>query len=421
MKQRLFEALEQNYDRITKIGDDLFEHPEIGFFENETERIICEYLDQLNVTYQNHICRHGVMCTLGEGSYHIAVLADMDALLTQMDGKTVPFHSCGHSIQVTVLLNLITGWVKSGLLDEVDGKITFLFTPAEEYIDLETRKKLKEQGQITYYSGKQNLIAQGLFDSFDVVLSCHVMGPNPKNPKAKFDMNSTLAGFLHKEIEYHGLAAHAGVIPHLGRNALLAANLSLNAIQMLKDTFSPEAGARVFPILTEGGTTANTICDYAKIETYLRIIDEEELLKINAQITNACEHCALALETECVVKDTNGYLPLRQNQELTELVHQNMLTLCEESEIIKDVVSGASGDIGDVSFLIPTIQFGFSGIEGNVHSTEFKIVDKKHCYEATAKVLGGVILDLLTQNELQVRKEGYKEKKEFYMTQWLQA
>lgn len=421
MKDRLFKALEQNYDTIVQIGDNLFEHPEVGFFEKETERIICEYLDELGVSYQNHICRHGVMCTLGEGDYHIAVLADMDALLTQMDGEVVPFHSCGHSIQVTVLLNLISGLVKSGLLHELDGKITFLFTPAEEYIDLDTRKQLKEEGQITYYSGKQNLIAEGLFDSFDVVLSCHIMGKDPKHPEAKFDINSTLAGFLHKDIEYYGMASHAGVIPHLGRNALHAATLSLNAIQMLKDTFSPEAGSRVFPILTEGGTTANTICDYAKLETYLRIIDEQELLKINAQITNACEHCALALETRCVVTDTNGYLPLRQNKELTEVVHQNMLMHCEDSDIIKNVISGASGDIGDVSFLLPTIQFGFSGIEGNVHSSEFTIVDKKHCYEMTAKVLGGTILDLLTKKQLQVKKERYEEKKEFYMTKWLQA
>ena len=74
-----------------------------------------------------------------------------------------------------------------------------------------------------------------------------------------------------------------------------------------------------------------------------------------------------------------------------------------------------------MSFLLPTIQFGFSGIEGNVHSSEFTIVDKKHCYEMTAKVLGGTILDLLTKKQLQVKKERYDEKKEFYMTKWLQA
>lgn len=421
MKDRINQALAKNYESIVAIGDYLFEHPELGFFEEETERVICEHLDSLGVSYKKNICLHGVMCTLGEGDYHIGILADMDALLTNIDGKMQAFHSCGHSIQVTVLLNLITAFVTSGILNELDGKVSFVFTPAEEYIDLDTRKKLQKEGKIKYLSGKQNMIAEGWFDTMDAVLSCHVMGPDPTNPNARFDINSTLAGFILKDIVFHGTAAHAGVIPHLGRNALQAATLSLTAIQMLKDTFSPKAGARVFPILKEGGTTSNTICDYARLETYIRIIEENELFKINQQITNACEHCALALETECEVKDTNGYLPLKQSRELNEVVYQNMRLQCEEKDIIHNVVSGASGDIGDISFLLPTIQFGFSGIEGNVHSNSFSIVDKKHCYENTAKVMAGTIIDLLTHPQCQVRNDDYQQKKEFYLREWLKC
>lgn len=421
MKARVNQALEAQYDRIEKIGDDLFEHPELGFFEEETEKVICDYLDELGVNYSKHVSLHGVVCTLGTGEYHIGVMADMDALLTNIDGKMQPFHSCGHSIQVTAVLNLITAFATSGVMNELDGRISFFFTPAEEYIDLDHRRELKEQGKIRYLSGKQNMIYDGWLDDVDVILSCHVMGPDPEKPEARFDINSTLAGFILKDIMFRGTAAHAGVIPHLGRNALQAATLSLTAIQMLKDTFSPEAGSRVFPILKEGGTTANTICDYSRLETYLRIMDEKELFHISSQITNACEHCALALETNCEVIDTNGYLPLKQSKELNEIVYQNMLELCNEDQIIKNVVSGASGDIGDVSFLLPTIQFGFSGIEGNVHSNAFTIVDKKHCYEDTAKVMAGTILDLLQNPKLQVQREGYEEKKAFYLKEWLKA
>ena len=421
MKQKVYEALEANFEKIETIGDYLFKHPELGFFEEETEKVICNYLDELGLSYENHISEHGVICTIGSGEYHIGVLADMDALLTTIDGNMQAFHSCGHSIQVTVLLNLIAAFQRSQVMDQLNGKISFIFTPAEEYIDLDSRRKLQAEGKIKYLSGKQNMIYEGFFDDLDAVLSCHVMGPDPNTPQAKFDINSTLAGFILKDIRFKGTAAHAGVIPHLGRNALQAATLSLTAIQMLKDTFSPEAGSRVFPILKEGGTTANTICDYSRLETYLRIIDDKELFHISSQITNACNHCALALETECEVVDTNGYLPLKQSKELNDVIYQNMLEQCEDKEIIKNVVSGASGDIGDVSFLLPTIQFGFSGIEGNVHSNQFTIVDKKHCYENTAKVLAGTIIDLFQHPELQVRNDSFDEKKEFYFREWLKV
>lgn len=419
-KAEMLSILEENRERIYKIGEDLFNHPELGFFEKYTEDYICKYLDELGIPYTNHIALHGVKVTLGGNTgYHIGVVADMDALLTSMDGVMAPFHSCGHSIQVAVLLNLITAFHKSEVLEKFSGRVSFIFAPAEEFIDIDSREELIQAGKIKFYSGKQNMIYEGIFDDVDMVLSCHVMGKDERNPHGLFDINSTLAGFIRKEVIFRGVAAHAGVIPHLGKNALQAATLSLTAIQMLKDTFSTESGARVYPILKEGGKTANIICDYAVMETYIRANTEKDLLEINRQVNHAITHCAKALETTCEILDVNGYLPLNQSKKVNDVVYSNMLDLCNEDEIIQNVVSGASGDIGDISFLLPTIQFGFSGIYGNVHSNQFEIVDKKHVYEDTAYVLAGTILDILSKEELQIKEEKKLEKKEFYLKHWL--
>ncbi len=420
MRQSIQNTIRENFSVISEIGDDLFKHPELGFKEAYTEELICRYLDDLSVPYENKISMHGVKCTIGkEEGYHIAVVADMDALLTSQDGEMIPFHSCGHSIQVAVLLNLITGFVKSGMVDRLQGKISFMFAPAEEFIDIDTRENLKSQGKIKYFSGKQNMITAGLFDDVDLVLSCHVMGPDESNPDAKFDVNSSLAGFLLKKAVFRGQAAHAGVIPHLGRNALQAATLSLTAVQMLKDTFSPNAGAKVYPILKEGGQTPNVICDHAVIETYIRAADKKNLYQINDQINQAFTHCALALETKCEIIDTPGYLPLTQNRTISEVVRKNMLKFCEAEQILSDVKSGASGDIGDLSFLLPTIQFGFSGIDGVIHSSHFEITNPVHVYENTALVLADTILDIFENKELQIKTPDFKERKEEYRKTWL--
>ncbi|MBE5962000.1 MAG: amidohydrolase [Lachnospiraceae bacterium] len=420
MRKAIEKAIKENFSVISAIGDDLFEHPELGFQEAYTEETICRYLDSLSVPYQNEISMHGVKCTIGkEDGYHIAVVADMDALLTSRDGEMIPFHSCGHSIQVAVLLNLITGFVKSGALKALDGKVSFMFAPAEEFIDMDTREGLKKAGKIKYFSGKQNMIMDGLFDDVDLVLSCHVMGPDENHPDAKFDVNSSLAGFLLKRAIFRGQASHAGVIPHLGRNALQAATLSLTAVQMLKDTFSPNANAKVYPILKEGGQTPNVICDHAVIETYIRAADKKNLYQINSQIDQAFIHCAKALETECEIIDTPGYLPLTQNRTINKAVKKNMLKFCKAEQILSDVKSGASGDIGDLSVLLPTIQFGFSGIEGMIHSSHFEITDKVHVYEDTALVLADTILDILEDPELQIRTPDFKERKEEYRKSWL--
>ena len=77
---------------------------------------------------------------------------------------------------------------------------------------------------------------------------------------------------------------------------------------------------------------------------------------------------------------------------MNEMVLENMLLFCEEDQILRNVVSGASGDIGDLGFLLPAVQIGFSGIKGQFHNDNFTIADKENCYIRTAKVLAGTTL-----------------------------
>jgi hypothetical protein len=96
-----------------------------------------------------------------------------------------------------------------------------------------------------------------------------------------------------------------------------------------------------------------------------------------------------------------------------------MARLCDESRILRQVISGASGDIGESSAILPTLQFGFSGIEGQVHSANFAIKDKVHVYEDTAVVLAGIITDLLSREDLQIRYPDKVQRKEHYLNTWL--
>jgi hypothetical protein len=254
-KKQLEKTLRQFRGEALALGEKFFALPETGFHEKRTEEAICACLESWQLPYQNHLALHGVRCTFQgkKPGYHVAVLADMDALLVQRGEGAVPFHSCGHSIQTVILLNLIHAFRETGVAAQLPGAVSFIFTPAEEFIEIEERKDLKKRGIISQLSGKQQMIAQGVFDDIDGVLSCHVMNPDPLNPEALFDLDASLAGFLHKRIEFTGREAHSGAIPHLGRNALHGASLSLTAIQMLKDTFPPEARVKLYPILSGGG------------------------------------------------------------------------------------------------------------------------------------------------------------------------
>ena len=130
-------------------------------------------------------------------------------------------------------------------------------------------------------------------------------------------------------------------------------------------------------------------------------------------------YCAEALELQYEIEDTIGYMPLSQSAELNKVIKSNMLDICGEDDIVKNVISGASGDVGDLGFLIPTVQFGFSGIDGIFHSDSFKIADKENCYINTVKIICGTIADLAANQSLRVKRENFEEKKKYYLNNWL--
>ncbi len=409
-KTRLWEYIDEQKERIIRRGRDFFDCAELGFKEFRTMEMICAELDKLGVSYEKQIAMTGVKATIGKGEgYHVGFAVDLDAL-PRKDGNGC-IHSCGHSIQTALGLTVLETLIKTGFLEETDGKVTFFFTPAEEFIDFDYRDSLIREGKLEFRSGKQNMVALGCFDGVDCILSAHANG----DTETKFDVGSTLAGFVAKKAIFTGKAAHSGAAPHLGRNTLHGAMLCMQAISFLKDQFAPEAGLRLNPVLTKTGGDVNSIPAETVLETYIRANDSETLQEAEQRFDDCVCHCAEALELGWEIQTKAGYLPLRQSDRLNETVLENMLCFCEEKEIVKNPVSGASGDVGDLGSLLPTVQFGFSGIAGRFHSDDFLIADEENCYLTAAKVLCGVIYDLLIQREKQVHSENFLQKKEHYL------
>ena len=414
-KDFLFSMVDAMKNDIFILGEQLFDTPELGFFEYETAAIAKKWLEDDHLPVNDGIAVTGLQATIGEGDYHIALMADMDALLVPEGDVMRPFHSCGHSIQLAVMLAVMRVLKMSEILHNSGVKVSVLLTPAEEFIDLERRQILKDEGKIRFFSGKQNMIADGILDDIDCVLSCHISGSD----RFAFDVGSTLAGFTAKKVIFQGQAAHSGVAAHQGKNALHAAVLLMSALAFLKDQFSQEAGVRLEPILSEGGGSMNVVPKRAVIESYLRANTIDDLDRLRDSFDRAALHMAAAIGVECEIEETTGYLPLVQSEPLTLLLIDNMKRFVDDDHIEHNVISGASGDIGDVASLLPAVQFGFSGIKGRVHSHEFEIADPAHVYLDTAKVILGVIYDLARDPARRVSPRSFLQDKERYHKSWL--
>ena len=188
--------LEKYRGEILAFGRELFACPELGFKEVKSNEILTSFFIKNGILYKNDIAITGIRADLGSGNgYHIALVADMDAIQVKNGNQTYPFHSCGHSIQTAVLAWVMRLLKDSGLVEKLGGTVSFIAAPAEEFIDFEYREKLRSEGKIEYFSGKQNMIRQGIFDDIDCVISMHINGESD----TLFDIHSTLAGFMMKK------------------------------------------------------------------------------------------------------------------------------------------------------------------------------------------------------------------------------
>jgi glutamate carboxypeptidase len=75
-------------------------------------------------------------------------------------------------------------------------------------------------------------------------------------------------------LDVHGHAAHAGVEPHKGANAILALAQHVVALQLLNG-MRPGVSLNVGNI--KGGTRTNVVADHARAEFETRVINTEDM------------------------------------------------------------------------------------------------------------------------------------------------
>ncbi|MBQ2582816.1 MAG: amidohydrolase [Erysipelotrichaceae bacterium] len=408
------DLLDENREELFALGDRLFRSPELGYKEFKTKKILTDYFESHGLKVEDLGFRTAFRVSIGSGAPHIGLIAELDAIPTlghPFENKTDhAAHSCGHSTQCAIMAyTLVHLKYRIG-----KGTVTLYFTPGEEFTDVPFRKQLIRNGEISYIGGKVNLLTGGCFDREDLFIHLHTMGQSEYH----FSLNSTLAGFVYKEITFHGRASHAAVAPHNGINALNAFVLFDNALNLLRETFREEDFMRIHGILREGGQTVNSIPERTVYECYVRSLNQDALKDTAARVDNAARHCARALGASASIRTTPGYLPMHQSKAINDVIRKHMLKFCKPGEIHENEISMAAGDIGDLSLFKPTVQFGYSGFGGNCHGKDLCILDKDRAYLEPSKIVYDTVVDLL-EDPVQVKRIKKEFKPSMTMEEYL--
>ncbi|MBQ4629709.1 MAG: amidohydrolase [Clostridia bacterium] len=390
-------AVDKYTDLILETEKYIWANPETGYKEFKTSAYMEKTFRDLgyDLVMAEGITGFYTVVDTGKPGPEVLVLAELDSIICfdhpDSNPETGAVHSCGHHAQCAALVGFAAALREPGVLDELCGKIRICAVPAEELLEIEYRSKLKAEGKIKYFGGKSEFLSRGYFDGVDIAFMVHA--------SSNFACTNGSVGCITKRIIYKGVAAHAGGAPHLGKNALYAANCGLNAINAIRETFREVDQIRVHPIITDGGSMVNAIPEKVVLESYVRGLTYEAIVQNNQKVNQALTGAALSIGTNVEIIDAPGYSPLVNNKDMIEVAKEGAALAIPHHEFNhRDGYGSGSTDMGDLCCIMPAFHPYSAGSVGTSHGKDYYIEDKIAACVDSAKFQLGMLYILLKDN-----------------------
>ncbi len=398
MKKAVCQAIDEAADRIREVALHIESEPELGFKETKTAAKVEGYMKELGLAPQTGLALTGVKAKVdgAKDGPSIAVLAELDAVGTPDSPKADPLtgaaHTCGHFLQMASMLAACTGIVKSGVMKELAGHAVFFAVPAEEYVEIDYRKRLVKEGKLHFLGGKSELVYEGHFDDINMAMMMHSQG---NAPGKSIYIGKSSNGFVGKTVQYVGKTAHAANAPHEGINALNAACLGIMGINALRETFREDDIVRVHPIITKGGDLVNNVPSDVRMELYVRAKTMDSIDKQHKRVDAALKAGGDAVGAQTIIETLPGMFPLASCEKLNRLFVDNIKEEAPETAVEDAGHFSASTDMGDISHIMPSIHPFIGGVDGSLHTKDFCVTDFDAAAILPGKAFAMNIIDLL--------------------------
>ena len=411
LKRQACEAIDRQKAKIVGVVQDILRNPETGFKERRTARIVSEHFNWMGIPHHRGLALTGTKGKIEGGAGPgpgVAILGELDALLVSAhphaDSSTGAAHACGHNAQIGMMLGATMGLMTPEVLQALSGTIVPFAVPAEEFVEVERRLALRAEGKLGFLGGKQELIRLGEFDDVDMAMMCHTTS---NMGQRHFSVGGTSNGHMVKYVEYTGRGSHAGSAPHLGVNALNAANLAMAAIEANRETFLESETTRVHGIITRGGDAVSAVPADVRVEWRVRSATSGEVMALSARVDRCFKAGALAVGVRVRITDVPGYLALRHDPDLQSLFRDNAIQLKGRDKVSVMPASknrGGSTDMGDLSQIMPVCHPYAAGASGAGHSKAYSIDDYERAVVNPAKIMAMVVIDLLADGAAKARE-----------------
>ena len=436
LEEQVLYFLDANEPKFVDLAKAIWEHPELGIQETFASRLIAEQLEAAGFSVEMGTGQMptAFVASWGEGEPVIGILGEYDAL-PGISQNVSPVHDpikeggaghgCGHNLLGVGALGAVLAAKEVMEKENIRGTLRYYGCPAEETL-----------------VGKVYMARDGVFDDLDAALTWHPGYVNSLWVSIAVAMNSF-------KVNFHGIAAHAGGSPELGRSALDGVQLMDVGVNYMREHVPQNA--RIHCVITNGGQAPNVVPPYAQVWYYVRAPNREQVDSIYAWMLDIAQGAALMTGTTCDVEFLTGCYNTLHNDVIGDLLMERLKQVgapeftdqersfayklqetfpsgsieksLEHYEMTREQVGdplcdriiepcdkkkimGGSTDVGDVSYITPTAQIitccealGTPGHSWQTVAVSGSSIGFKGMMVA-AKVLALTALDLQTKPDL---------------------
>ena len=286
-------------NKIIKIRRDIHKHPELSFQEFRTAKLVSDFLKKFGLEVDENIGKTGVVGILkgARPGKTIAFRADMDALPIQetsdLSYKSVNdgvMHACGHDAHTAMLL--VAAEILSKNIEQISGKIKFIFQPAEEG-----------------FGGAKFMIDDGALEGVEEIYGLHVWNYQ-ESGTIGLKSGPVMAAADKFEIIINGIGGH-GAAPQGTVDCVVVSSYLIQSLQTIVSRNTNPIDSTAITIgQINGGYNFNIIADKVILKGTARSYTEENRLMIKKrlqEIINGTESMFNA-KIELIYED--GYPPV---------------------------------------------------------------------------------------------------------------
>lgn len=372
MKQSAVALVEEQRAELIRMSDEIWGFAEVGLVETRSADVLASYAERNGFTVERGVADMptAFVASYGSGSPIIAILGEFDAL-PGISQKATPSreplhagqagHGCGHNLFGAASMGAAVAIKEMIAAGTLQGTVRFYGTPAEESI-----------------GGKIYMIREGLFKDVDVALVWH---PDDKTTVDNLGAQANVQ-FM---VEFRGRTAHAAADPWNGRSGADAAEAFTHGINLLREHVRPTV--RLHYTVERAGDVPNVVPDYARVHTWVRDSRRPGVDTVFARVQEIARGAALIAGVEHTLTIQTGSSDMIILDRGLKLLHDNMswigaptytdaeqafartlqantnkpqvgmkAELAPLAPILPDP-PGGSTDVGDVSYVVPTLHF----------------------------------------------------------------